>query len=311
MIWNGRRLHMFVRVEMAIRPMVCNFDGMDICFNSRCICALNGQRLTPIYSIFIEWSEDSCDYVSEYFKTYVHVGDVWIGNQVRKMTEAKIISNDLNFNTRNVWKSVDKNTSESPQYLLQKKKNDRKTPFAGSTVLSLKQFNHFRWQRKKNRQRQNIIEWRNWGEKTSKHQRKLNVPEFERKIVKKEQTDTGKKATCWGNDGERANESNDKMKKKKIILNYLCVTLVYDAYGIRGQLCVWKSVHNFLGALYFNVYKISNIVSLIRPPSLFSSLHAPFNVFAYFQNVFQSIQCVWRCGKVKHIRHLVLHTNKL
>lgn len=251
MIWNGRRLHMFVRVKMAIRPTVCNFDGMDICFNFRCICALNGQRLTPIYSIFIEWSANSCDYVSEYFKTYVHVGDVWIGNQVRKMTEAKIIPNDLNFNTRNVWKSVDKNTSESPQYLLQRKKNDTKTPFAGSTVLSLKQFNHFRWQRKKNRQRQNIIEWRNWGEKTSKHQRKLNVPEFEGKIVKKEQTDTGKKATCWGNDGEKANESNDKMKKKKIILNYLCVTLVYDAYGIRGQLCVWKSVHNVFGRIVF------------------------------------------------------------
>lgn len=31
------------------------------------------------------------------------------------------------------------------------------------------------------------------GENIKKHQRKLNVPEFEGKIVKKEQIDTGKK----------------------------------------------------------------------------------------------------------------------
>lgn len=170
MIWNGRRLHICsCEWKWPFAQWFVTFDGMvDICFNFRCICALNGQRLTPIYSIFIEWSADSCDYVSEYFKTYVHVGDIWIGNQVRKMTEAKIISNDLNFNTRNVWKSVDKNTSRSQQYLLQRKKSDRKTPFAAGTVLSLKQFNHFYWRWKKNRQRQNIIEWRNWGEKTSR-----------------------------------------------------------------------------------------------------------------------------------------------
>lgn len=135
---------------------------VDICFNFRCICALNGQRLTPIYSIFIEWSADSCDYVSEYFKTYVHVGDIWIGNQVRKMTEAKIISNDLNFNTRNVWKSVDKNTSQSQQYLLQRK-SDRKTPFAAGTVLSLKQFNHFVGPMKKDKKKKKKTPKESWS----------------------------------------------------------------------------------------------------------------------------------------------------
>lgn len=103
----------------------------------------------------------------------------------------------------------------------------------------------------KNRQRQNIIEWRNRGKKISKHQRKLNVPDFEGKIVKKRTDRYWKKATCWRNDGEKANRSNDEMKEKKIILNYLCVTLVYDAYGIRGQLCVWKSVHNVFGRIVF------------------------------------------------------------
>lgn len=161
---------------------------------------------------------------------------------------------------------------------------------------TLKQLSHFHWQHRREEKKMtttkhNRMKKKNWRKKKSKHQRKLNVPEVERKIEKK----TSERANGndesergWNNKGKKAMRgmrATIKRRKKKIILNYLCC-LVYDACGIR-----WASSNTVanvsLSSCHANVCKcckVSDIVSLVSLfSSFFPSIH--FAIMCYAQRV--------------------------
>lgn len=90
---------------------------------------------------------------------------------------------------------------------------------------------------------------RNCGKQKSKHQLKTQCVWIWRenwKVKRKEKKKRPRKNRR--NDDGKANESSDKMKEEKIILNYLCVALVYGACGIRGQHYVENPFASFLGS---------------------------------------------------------------
>lgn len=111
--------------------------------------------------------------------------------------------------------------------------------------------------------------------------------------------------------GKRANRGMRaaiKRRKKMIILNYLCC-LVYDACGIRWARPAQIPSQTFWAhatpTYICKCCKVSVIVSLV---SFYSFRFVfPFNSFRC------RVLCAMclRRGKVKHIRHLVLHTIKL
>lgn len=128
----------------------------------------------------------------------------------------------------------------------------------------------------------------NWKKKQRTSQTEMTRAR-EGKIMK------GKKAT-------RGMRATIKRRKKKIILNYLCC-LLYDACGIR-----WASSNTVANAFELMPRQRMQVLQSIRYRlTCFSALVAfPFNSFR------RRVLCATclRRGKVKHIRHLVLHTIK-